>query len=134
MTDTTVNTAREKSGLDEWHRIVTHLDWDALPKLLADNVVYHNPGQFEPLRGKDAFVGTLRLVFGIFEDFEYTRNFAGDEGHVLEFRGRVREVPFTGIDIVRFDDSGKIIELVVMIRPVGAIMKLGEDVSRRMAV
>ncbi|BBP58635.1 nuclear transport factor 2 family protein [Pseudomonas sp. St316] len=136
MTNTTTNTvnaARDKTSLDEWHRIVTNLDWDALPNLLADDVTYHNPAQLEPLRGKDAFVGTLRLVFGVFEDFEYTRSFTGDEGHVLEFRGRVCDVPFTGIDIVRFDDEGKIIDLVVMIRPVGAIMKLGEEIGRRMA-
>lgn len=132
-TVSTANVAHNKSGVDEWHRIVTSLDWDALPDLLADDVTYHNPAQLEPLRGKDAFVGTLRLVFGIFEDFEYTRRFAGDEGYVLEFRGRVGDAQFTGIDIVRFDDAGKIVDLVVMLRPVGAIMKLGEAVGRRMA-
>jgi hypothetical protein len=92
----TLNVARDKNGLDEWHRIVTNLDWDALPNLLADDMTYHNPAQLEPLRGKDAFVATLRLVFGIFEDFEYARSFTGDEGHVLEFRGRVGDAPFTG--------------------------------------
>ncbi|VXC70947.1 NTF2 domain-containing protein [Pseudomonas sp. 8Z] len=129
MTNITVDPL---SALDEWHRIVTQLDWDALPDLLADDVTYHNPGQLEPLRGKDAFVGTLQLVFEIFEDFEYARRFSGDEGYVLEFRGRVGDAPFTGIDIVRFDETGKITDLVVMIRPVGAILKLGQEVAHRL--
>jgi hypothetical protein len=96
-------------------------------------VTYHNPAQLEPLRGKDALVGTLRLVFSIFEDFEYARHFDGDEGQVLEFRGRVGDAAFTGIDIVSIDAAGKIIDLVVMIRPVTAMMKLGEEAARRMA-
>lgn len=39
------------------------------------------------------------------------------------------EVPFTGVDIVRFNEEGKIIELVVMIRPIGAVMRLGEEIA-----
>jgi hypothetical protein len=108
-------------------------DWDALPALLADDVTYYNPAQADPLRGKAALVSTLRLVFGIFEDFEYARRFTGDEGHALEFRGRVGDAPFTGIDLLRLDDDGRIADLVVMIRPVGAVAKLGEEAARRMA-
>ena len=115
--------------LEEWERIVTTRDWESLPALLADEVTYHNPAQHEPLRGKDALTDTLRLVFGIFEDFEYTRCFSGANGDVLEFKGRVAEVPFTGVDIVRFNEEGKIIELVVMIRPIGAVIKLGEEIA-----
>jgi len=122
-----------QAALNEWHRIITQRDWSALPELLTDDVTYHNPAQLEPLRGKDALIGTLQLVFSIFEDFEYARHFHGEEGQVLEFRGRVGDAVFTGIDIVSFDAAGKIVDLVVMIRPVGAIMKLGEEAARRMA-
>ncbi len=132
-TYTTPGEANEPSALAEWIRIVVGRDWDALPRLLAEEVTYHNPAQSEPLRGKDAIVGTLRLVFSIFEDFEYARRFEGEEGHVLEFRGRVHDAAFTGIDIVRFDAAGKIVDLVVMIRPIAAVIKLGEEASRRMA-
>ena len=134
MTDNRVNTPnadRDSNALEEWHRIVTGRDWDALPALLADDVTYHNPAQLEPLRGKDALVGTLRLVFGIFEDFEYTRRFSGDDGYGLEFRGKVGDAPFTGIDLVRFDADGKMTDLVVMIRPPDAVIKLGQEASRR---
>lgn len=65
--------------------------------------------------------------------FEYARRFSGDGGHVLEFCGRVGDTPFTGIDIIRFDDAGKISDLVVMIRPIAVVMKLGEEAGRRMA-
>lgn len=126
-------TDQVQATITEWLRVVTTRDWDALPALLTDDVTYHNPAQAEPLRGTDALVGTLRLVFGIFEDFEYTRQFGGDEGHALEFRGRVGDAPFTGIDLLRFDGAGRIVDLVVMIRPIGAVMKLGEEVARRIS-
>lgn len=120
------------SWSDEWHRVILQRDWDSLPNLLTGEVTYHNPAQSDPLRGKDALVGTLRLVFGIFEDFEYTRRFGGDDGYGLEFRGRVGDAPFTGIDLIRFDAHGRIADLVVMIRPIGAVVKLGEEAARRM--
>jgi len=72
----------------------------------------------------------LQQSFGLFEDFEYAREFAGDDGHVLEFRGRVGDTPFTGIDIIRLDAAGKVTDLVVMIRPISAMMKRGEVAPR----
>jgi ketosteroid isomerase-like protein len=128
-----VRNPQERTVLEEWQRIFKQLDWDKLPDLLADDVTYSNPGDAMPLRGKEALVGSLGLSFSLFEDFEYTRHFNGDEGHVLEFRGRVGGTAFTGIDIILFDAAGKITDLVVMIRPMAAVMKLGEEAARRMA-
>lgn len=120
------------TALKEWQRIFLQRDWDELPNLLADDATYSNPGDAMPLRGKDALVGSLGLSFSIFENFEYMRHFDGDEGHVLEFRGSVGDKAFTGIDIIRFDATGKVADLVVMLRPISAIMKLGEEVTHRM--
>lgn len=131
--DSMVHSPQVQTALKEWQRIFMHLDWDKLPDLLADDVTYSNPGDAMPLRGKDALVGSLELSFSLFEDFEYMRHFSGDEGHVLEFRGSVGGTAFTGIDIIRFDTAGKIADLVVMIRPVTAVMKLGEEAAHRMA-
>lgn len=119
-----------QATLDDWQRIFLHRDWDALPDLLADDVTFHTPADAMPLRGKRAFVASLRQSFGNFENFEYAREFVGDEGHVLEFRGGVGDVAFTGIDIIRLDAAGKVTELVVMIRPMSAIMKRGGEDAR----
>lgn len=122
-----------QSVVIEWQRIFKELDWDKLPDLLADHVTYSNPGDATPLRGTEALVDSMRLSFSIFENFEYARQFSGKEGHVLEFRGSVGDVAFTGIDIIRFDDAGKVTDLVVMIRPVAAVMKLGQEAAHRVA-
>lgn len=130
--DTVSNPATE-AMLNEWQRIFRQHDWDKLPDLLADDVTYSNPGDALPLQGKEALVGSLQMTFSIFENFEYARQFSGEEGHALEFRGSVGDTAFTGIDIIRFDDAGKITDLVVMIRPMAAVMKLGQEAARHAA-
>lgn len=122
-----------QAGVEEWHRIVTERDLDQLPALLVDDVTYHNPAQFEPYRGKDALVGVLRLVFSIFTDFEYLRTFGREDGYALEFTARVGEDRLFGVDLVRFNEAGKMTDLVVMLRPAGVVAKLTEEATRRMA-
>lgn len=122
-----------EQAVQDWHRIVTQRDWDTLPALVVDDVTYHNPAQFEPYHGKEALVGVLRLVFSIFEDFQYLRRFDGPEGTALEFTARVGEDSLFGIDLVRFDSTGKMVDLVVMLRPVDVVAKLGVEAARRMA-
>lgn len=120
-TDANGSNTTDQAALEEWHRIVTERDWDKLPALLTEDVTYHNPAQLEPYRGKDALVGILRLVFSIFEDFKYRRRFNGQEGHALEFSARVGESQIFGIDLVRFNEAGKMVDLVVMLRPADAV-------------
>jgi hypothetical protein len=114
-----------QSALDEWQRIFLQRDWEALPEILADDVTFHTPVDAVPLRGKEAFVDSLQKSFSIFENFEYARDFKGSDGHALEFRGSIGGVAFTGIDIMRLDETGKVTDLVVMIRPISAMMKHG---------
>jgi hypothetical protein len=139
MSDNNSNTAVTgqnliaQAAVEEWHRIVTQRDWGKLANLLADDVTYHNPAQYEPYRGKDALVGILRLVFSIFEDFEYRRRFSGENAYALEFSASVGESQLSGVDLVRFDSAGKMTELIVMLRPADVVAKLGQEAGRRMA-
>ena len=52
---------------------------------------------------------------------------------VLEFSAKVGERELKGIDMVRFDEDGKIIEFEVMIRPMSGLQALGDEMSRRLA-
>ena len=105
---------------------------DQLPALLVDDVTYHNPAQSEPLRGKDGLVGTLRLVFSIFTDFEDLRTFGREDGYTLEFTARVGNDRLFGVDLVRFNEAGKMTDLVVMLRPASVVTELAEEAARRM--
>jgi len=72
-------------------------------------------------------------VIGVFEDFEYQRELATDDGlsAVLEFSARVGDKQLKGIDLIRFDADGRIVDFEVMIRPLSGLQALGDEMGRR---
>jgi len=122
-----------QTGLAEWHRIVAALEWDSLPALLTDNVVFRNPAALEPLHGKDTMVAVLRAVFGVLQDFKYLRHFGSSTGYVLEFSARVGDEVLFGVDLIEFDQDGKITDLMVMMRPANVVLNLSAEAGKRLA-
>ena len=72
-------------------------------------------------------IAGLRTVITILEKFTYDRQFVTDDGKsvVLEFSAAVGDKALKGIDMIRFDDEGRIVEFEVMIRPFNALQALG---------
>jgi len=120
------------AGVKEWHRIVAELDWERLPNLLAEDVVFRNPASFEPYHGKAAMVAILRAVFSVLQDFKYLRHFTSATGYVLEFSARVNAERLFGIDLIEFDQFGKITDLMVMMRPLGAVQLVATEAGKRL--
>lgn len=122
-----------------FRRAVEAKDPDAMEALLADDVVFRSPAVFKPYEGKVATMVLLRSVVRVFEDFRYTREFheSDGRGHVLAFEARVGERALEGIDMLRLDDAGQIVEFVVMIRPLSGLQalvdRMGEVVPEVMA-
>ncbi|WP_369933018.1 nuclear transport factor 2 family protein [Xanthomonas tesorieronis] len=125
--------AAAHAGLLEWHRIVADLDWERLPDLLAEDVVFRNPAVFEPYRGKATMVTTLRAVFSVLEDFIYLRHFGSETGYVLEFSARIGDERLLGVDLVEFDATGKIVDFMVMMRPAETVMALAAEAGKRLS-
>ena len=77
----------------------------------------------------------LRTVLTIFENFTYHRELATDDGLsvVLEFSAKVGARELKGIDMVRFDETGKIVDFEVMIRPMSGLQVLGEQMGAKLA-
>ena len=132
-TQPTVPHPAAEAGLNEWRRIITALDWDKLPDLLAENVGYHNPASFETFYGKDALITILRAVFNVFEDFTYLRHFSSEIGCVLEFSAKVGDEMLFGVDLIEFDEHGNITDLMVMIRPADVVQTLATEAGKRLA-
>ncbi len=100
---------------------------------LAPDVVFHSPVTFRPYVGIEAVSALLGVVFETFEDFRYTDELEGDEICALVFEARVGDREVQGVDLLRFDDSGRISELTVMVRPLSAVTALAEAVGPRLA-
>ena len=65
-----------------------------------------------------------------FEDFRYTDELDAAGRKALIFQARVGDKQVEGIDLLRFDDEGKIADFTVMVRPLSAAMALAEAVGK----
>ena len=77
----------------------------------------------------------LTNVIQVFQDFTYHREFYTEDGEnvVLEFSANVSGKSLKGIDMIRFNEQGKIIDFEVMIRPMSGLAALAEQMGARFA-
>lgn len=122
------------ASLERWHRMVARQDLSALPELLAANVVFRSPMAHTPYPGPTVVSTILNTVLQVFGDFTYHRELATADGLsvVLEFSAKVSGRELKGIDMIRFDENGKIVEFEVMVRPMSGLQALGEEMGRRL--
>lgn len=118
--------------LKDWHRFVETKSEDVLRPLFADTTVFRSPFVHLPIPGRPASVLILTAVVQIFENFRYHRTFvAGSHDVTLEFSANIGDLQLKGVDLVKFDASGKIVEFEVMIRPFRALEALSNLMSAR---
>jgi hypothetical protein len=111
---------------DRFRDAVLEGDHPAMVDALALEVVFNSPVAFLPFEGRDAVGEVLGAVMETFEDFRYTDELAGSTAHALVFSARVGEKEIQGIDLLRFDDDGKIRDFTVLVRPLSATIALAE--------
>lgn len=136
--------------LHAWHKVLEG-DRSVFATLIADDAVLHSPVVFKPLPGKDtvtmyltaaamSFVGERKPKDGPREDpvhkhpnggewdgrFRYVREVIGDRDAILEFETTMTGRYVNGIDMIRCDDEGRIVDFKVMVRPLQAIEAVRE--------
>lgn len=123
------------NALSQWHTMIANKDTSMLVELLHTDVVFRSPMAHRPYAGAFAVGLILQTVITIFENFTYHREFASDDGLeiVLEFSAVVDGKSLKGIDMIRFDSNGKIVDFEVMIRPFNALAALGKAMGERVA-
>ena len=120
------------NALETWHDIVRTRDANGLGDLLADYVVFYSPVVHTPQIGKAIATMYLMAALDVFgnESFRYVREVVGESDAVLEFETEIDGIIVNGVDMIRWNDDGKIIEFKVMLRPLKAVniihAKMGE--------
>lgn len=106
-----------------WHRLVAENHPAGLDSLLADGVVFHSPVVDAPQVGKSITQQYLAAAFQVFSggSFRYVRELAGDRDAVLEFEVEIDGVNVNGVDMIEWDEAGRIVEFKVMLRPLKAL-------------
>lgn len=123
-------------ALAAWHDIVQRRDASGLDALLADDVVFHSPVVHTPQRGKAITRLYLQGAVQVFgnEHFRYEREIVGAHDAMLEFVTEIAGVVVNGVDLIRWNDAGQIVDFKVMVRPLKAVnivhQKMGEMLQR----
>lgn len=106
-----------------WHQIVKDRNLDALDALLDSDAVFVSPVVHTPQRGKTLALTYLGAAFQVFFNptFRYVREIIGRSDAMLEFETEIDGVLVNGVDIITWNDSGRIVEFKVMLRPLKAI-------------
>ncbi len=109
--------------LASWHRLVEERNSDGLDSLLSEKVVFHSPILHTPQVGKALAKQYLVAALGILlnDSFRYVREVSNSRDAVLEFRVEVEGLIVNGVDMIRWDETGQIVEFKVMLRPLKAI-------------
>ena len=106
-----------------WHRLVRTRDSSGLDALLAEDAVFYSPVVHTPQRGRTLVAAYLSAAFSVFfsPSFSYVREIVGASDAVLEFETEIDGVLVNGVDLIKWNDAGQIVEFKVMLRPLKAI-------------
>ena len=124
-------------GVAAWHAYMeSGGDADLLSAQLADDAVFHSPVVHSPQEGKAKVMMYLLSAAKVLgnDSFTYVREIIDGIDALLEFTSEIDGIKINGIDLIRFDDAGKIIDFKVMVRPVKAVNKLWEMMAAQLQV
>ncbi|MFI1254240.1 nuclear transport factor 2 family protein [Streptomyces netropsis] len=123
---------------ERFRTAVEKRDLAGMEGLFTEDVRFYSPVKFTPFEGRPMVLGLLGVLLRTFEDFRYVGRFEGtaetstdgDEAasEILLFRATVEGKQIHGIDMLQFDEEGRIKEFTVMVRPQSAVQTLGRAV------
>jgi hypothetical protein len=128
----------------QWHAYLSGELPGGLDDLLDDDVVLYSPIVFTPQRGKQITTLYLQAAGQTFAGgdpvpssqstdpgvrFHYTKSVIGDDTAFLEFETTMAGKYVNGVDIIRCNDKGRIIEFRVMIRPLQAVNAVHQQMA-----
>ena len=134
LLSTVSNTQMNKthSYLKKWHEGLVSNDPKLLDEILDETCIFTSPIVFKPIEGKEMSKLYLMGAGQTFDmdRFKYVRELVDGLDSVLEFETYIGDISVNGVDIIRWNDEGKIVDFKVMIRPLQAIGALQEKMSQ----
>jgi len=117
-----------KKYIDSWHTVFKSQELDKLDKIIADNAVFTSPVVFKPMEGKEITKMYLFAAGQSFnmDKFKYIREVHDGINSILEFETFIDEISVNGVDMIKWNNEGKIVDFKVMIRPLKAVQKVQE--------
>lgn len=123
-----------KEPISSWHKVVEGDDAGLLKSILDKEAVFYSPILFKPQKGQKMVMAYLLSAAKMFEGtgFHYVKELVSEHEAVLEFNAEIDGIQIDGVDIITWNDAGKITEFKVMLRPFKAIEKVGEKMKAQL--
>ncbi|HSN87575.1 MAG TPA: nuclear transport factor 2 family protein [Thermoanaerobaculia bacterium] len=120
--------------IETWRQLVANKDAAGVEAILAENAVFHSPLVDTPQAGRTVTQQYLAAAFGVFsqESFRYVREAVGERDAILEFVVEIDGVSVNGVDMIRWNDEGKIVDFKVMLRPLKALRVMQQKMAERL--
>ncbi|MFD0415550.1 nuclear transport factor 2 family protein [Streptomyces sp. NPDC127108] len=130
--------AAARDAVARFREAVEKRELAALDDLFTADIRFYSPVKFQPFEGREMVIGLFGVLLRLFEDFRYVGSYEGAAqtsadgteaaSAVLLFRTTVSGKEIHGIDLLHFDEDGRIKEFTVMVRPQSAVQALGQAV------
>ena len=132
------------SAVKKWYEVMKSNDMDKLDELLAEDVVFYSPVVYTPQRGKDITKMYLMAAGGVFgegakdevsdsnksqSNFKYIKEIIGEKSALLEFESEMDGIYVNGVDVISWNEEGKITEFKVIVRPLQAVNMLHQKMQ-----
>jgi len=128
--------------VSRWHEFLSSKDPAVLDELLDEDVVFYSPVVFTPQRGKRLTMLYLLAAGealpganddddrpGMPRSFRYTKEVLGSDTAVLEFETSIGDTYVNGVDIIRANEQGRIVEFRVLVRPLQAMTAVHQQMA-----
>jgi hypothetical protein len=117
-----------------WHRLVESRDPAGLASLLAQDVVFRSPAVHTPQEGREITTAYLTAALAVLgPTVRYEHEWYSADSAVLEFKADIDGIAVHGVDMMRFDADGRIVEFTVMVRPMKGLNRLVEEMGKLLA-
>lgn len=112
-----------KKTIAQWHEMLDSNQPAQLEEILDNDVTFHSPVVHTPQQGKAITQLYLSAAFAVLvnDKFSYVREVIGERDAILEFTTEIDGITINGVDMIRCNAQGKIIDFKVMVRPLKAI-------------
>jgi hypothetical protein len=123
--------------VERWLQVIEDGQTAQLDDMLAEDAVFYSPAVFTPQRGRATVLAYLHAAEQMFSatNFHYVQKWYGENSAVLHFAADVDGLSLEGIEMIQWNDAGKITWIKVMIRPFkalqGVIAKMAELLAGR---
>ena len=122
-------------GLARWHEVVDSRDASRLPGIIAEDAVFRSPAVHTPQQGRGLVAAYLAGAIEVLgPGLTYHDEWVRERDAVLRFTTVVDGLEVEGVDLITWDDEGRIVGFTVMIRPFKAleavILRMQEELAK----